>query len=597
MVFLSNAALVCSASQPVDVIAQSNAWLALIHYEKSLFGQAKPQVKSSAFYLDQSANPNPLNELKATLKAFRTEPNIQCHFPARRLFLRRFNFSFPSTHCEQYEQYIKGIATDSVSVVYASGYLGNPASMYGHIFLKFGKQNNSDLLDDTFNYGARYPENENGLVYIFKGIFGGYKGYFVNQKYHHQTLTYSDSELRDLWEYRLNYSKDDIELMLAHLFELEGMAKTYYFFGKNCAYQIAKLLELASDETFIPQSKAWTMPIDVITRMSEVNKGQLIKNVTFHGSRQEQLFTKYSQLTLSEKKALRQLINLPDTHIAEYLNTIDAKRANRLISVMYDYFAFLDKKHDGLNGEQTNRRNKLVDARLSLPVGKPSFYDSNPKPPTIAQKTSLVQFSGIALKNDHDAVELRYRANYYDFLNINAARVPFSELSTLDLRIRLNNSKLYLEEATLLKITNLNASLTGLPEDSGLAWKAATGYKTKQIGIEAPGSFYMEGFIGKSTLINTNFALYGAIAGTLWSKNEAGGNIVAGPEVGGVSHISPSLSIAFKMGYNFHVNDSELSRVVYSIESRFLNFKHIDIRTAIERNLGTEAKVSFSYYY
>jgi hypothetical protein len=80
--------------------------------------------------------------------------------------------------CPKYEDYLDAFSTHSASLIFASGYLGNPASMFGHVFLKFNGESEDGLLDNTFSYGAKVPDNENKLVYITKGILGGYQGKF-----------------------------------------------------------------------------------------------------------------------------------------------------------------------------------------------------------------------------------------------------------------------------------------------------------------------------------------------------------------------------------------------------------------------------------
>jgi len=63
----------------------------------------------------------------------------QCRFPARRQWLaeRLGGHSFPFQPCPKYERWTRSAAVESVSIVFATGYLGNPASYYGHTLLKF----------------------------------------------------------------------------------------------------------------------------------------------------------------------------------------------------------------------------------------------------------------------------------------------------------------------------------------------------------------------------------------------------------------------------------------------------------------------------
>ncbi|KOO12142.1 hypothetical protein AKJ18_25485, partial [Vibrio xuii] len=123
-----------------------------------------------------------------------------------------------------------------------------------------------------------------------KGITGRYQGYFANQKYHHQNLTYNESELRDLWEYRLQLPQNDINFLLAHLWELENHSMTYYFFNENCAHQLARLLELVINKPLLEENKLWVMPYDVVKMVHDAGESSYLTDVIYHESRQESLY-------------------------------------------------------------------------------------------------------------------------------------------------------------------------------------------------------------------------------------------------------------------------------------------------------------------
>ncbi|WP_244556626.1 DUF4105 domain-containing protein [Enterovibrio nigricans] len=270
-------------------------------------------MHDSSFFFSSQGRVNPEAELIATIEAFYRTPESQCKFPARKLWLdQQLRFpSFPEVNCADYQNYKQAFDAESISLVYASGYLGNPASMYGHILLKFNNPENHEYLDNTFSYGARVPETDNKLTYIFQGITGGYEGFYANQKYHHQNLTYSESELRDLWEYRLNLSEQDVTFVLAHLWELENVSMTYYFFTENCAYQLAKLLELVIDDPLVVKNKRWVMPYDVIMMLNNASEGNYIDEIIYHGSRQEHLYNRFKQLDHDEKVSVQ---NITERH-------------------------------------------------------------------------------------------------------------------------------------------------------------------------------------------------------------------------------------------------------------------------------------------
>ena len=69
---------------------------------------------------------------------------------------------------------------ESVTLVFASYFLNNPSSMYGHTFLRLnrkGDNHHQPLLDYTVNFAA-YPTTYNPILYVIDGLSSGYAGLF-----------------------------------------------------------------------------------------------------------------------------------------------------------------------------------------------------------------------------------------------------------------------------------------------------------------------------------------------------------------------------------------------------------------------------------
>ncbi|WP_243978722.1 DUF4105 domain-containing protein [Vibrio natriegens] len=581
-------------------LAVSKKWLGLIHFEDGVVS-SRSSINNSDFFLSPLGYKSPQAELKATLDKFIHSPITQCRFPARVLWLKSVmpNLILPQVHCAEYDSYMKAFRTESVSVLYASGYLGNPASMYGHVLLKFNGSENNDLLDNTFSYGAIVSESDNKLTYIYKGIMGGYQGHFANQKYHHQSLTYNESELRDLWEYRLNLTQDEIDLLLAHLWEIENSSMTYYFFKQNCSYQLAKLLEIVVDRPLLAPNKLWVMPYDLIMMLNQPGVADYIDDFIYHGSRQENLYNRYKQLNDKEKDWVQRIINQSSENTRSLLLSIDEVSAKRIIDTLYDYYSFLDIKNEGLSTEQANKRKQLLLVRFELPPEKIEWEVSKKKPPHAAQNTAKLQVSQLYNESFGQGNILRFRANYYDMLNLNAARIPYSELSTLDISFlyTMEADALRLREFSLFNVVNLNVSQTGLPGDESNAWALKAGYKPTSLDCIDCSDIYLSGFYGKSWLVTDNFVGYSALAGEFQVSDFTNGNWLGGPEFGLVLDITPSWATTFIVGRSYNLISLAESKNYLSWEQRFLESRDFDFRTTVRYDEVFEYAINVSMYW
>ncbi len=604
--------LYCTVSTPVfsnekeiaeyyylEKLSSSPTWHSLIHYEQG-FVSSGSDITTPSFFLSPVGHDDPEDELKATVQAFIDTPSMQCRFPARKVWLLNElpDVSFPAVECPEYQQFLDAFSTDSISVVYASGYLGNPASMYGHVLLKFNGRG-SELLDNTYSYGAMVPDPDNKLVYIYKGITGGYQGHFANHKYHHQSLAYNESELRDMWEYRLSLPQEKIDFLLAHLWELDNTSMTYYFFKQNCGYQLAKLLELVIEQPLLAPQKMWVMPYDMVMMLNQPETQALVSEVIYHESRQEKLYSRFSQLNSVEKETVQKVINLSVGETLTEIRALNIQEAKRVIDIMYDYYAFLEVKNDGLSENDIAKREALLTERFMLPAGESRWNKPEKEPPHKAQNTAKIQLSTLYNDEFGEGLEFRFRANYYDLLNLNAARIPFSELNTFDLSLlySLEEDKWDIRELTLFNVVNLNVSQTGLSEDKSYAWALSAGYKPQHLSCFDCSDMYVGGFVGESFSLKNNSAGYVALAGEIQFSGLSSGSVYLGPEIGTVLNIAPYWVTSLKLGSGYKINEIAEHRNYLRWEQRFFENRNFDIRTLVQYDEAFEYAINFSTYW
>lgn len=210
------------AGLPIQAYAQTAtnslhlnpAWLTLVHYQPDVFGSGfTSQADDPTFFLSEHGKTSPKAELNATLEAIQQpgegNQHARCRFPARDAWLReQLNLPKKQIRCPDYEAWTGTLNTQSITLVFAASYLNSPSSMFGHTFLRLDPpqqdEKTSLLLANTVSYAANAPDQDNELLFIYQGVFGGYPGTTTVQPYYEKIRLYSDIEHRDLWEYKLN---------------------------------------------------------------------------------------------------------------------------------------------------------------------------------------------------------------------------------------------------------------------------------------------------------------------------------------------------------------------------------------------------------
>ena len=115
----------------------------------------------------------------------------------------------PPMACERFERWFADFEAQSITLIFPSAFLNNPASMFGHTLLRVDQRGQTDstrILAYTINYAADVPPDA-GMAYPIRGIFGWYSGYFSTIPYYLKVQEYRDIENRDIWEYRLNFTE------------------------------------------------------------------------------------------------------------------------------------------------------------------------------------------------------------------------------------------------------------------------------------------------------------------------------------------------------------------------------------------------------
>lgn len=333
-------------------LADTRFWHLLLHYEPNWFGGFTSQADGPGFFLAPTGKTDPRAELDATLAAFFspaiTEPGkmtAQCTFPARFRWLKeRLAFDparLPEEECERFRKWQEALNPASATFIFASFYVNNPASLFGHTLIRFDRKGRSEskrLLDYAVNFAAIVPPDNNAITYTWKGVFGYYPGYFSLLPYYLKVREYSDLDSRDLWEYRLSLSADQLDWMVRHAWELGATYFDYFFFGENCSYHLLDLIEVADPRLHLrDRFPAWTLPSDTVRAITE--QPGLVSGITYRPSRGSQMEQKLAQLAPAERRMAVQFIARPEEEPAGFAALPPLTQA-LILDAASDYFQY-----------------------------------------------------------------------------------------------------------------------------------------------------------------------------------------------------------------------------------------------------------------
>lgn len=333
----------------LNKLAKSPVWLQMLFYENG-----KSAILNKDYFLTKDGNIKPKNELKETIKSFygkwENDPNKHpvCRYPARYYWLSTKieleNYQTINSKCTNLKQWGKKYINKEISFVFAGSYLGNPGSIFGHSFINIKTNDNNNLFDLAIGYSADIPKNDNIIFYLYKGFFGGYDGVFSDKFYYTKELSYSNVEFRDIWEYDLNLSTYQKTLFALHIWEIVGRKSQYFFATKNCAYQIAKMLEIVTEQDVVSSSVLWYPPIDTFHKLKELKSldgSSLVKNIKLHPSFERQIYDKYVLLSDTEKRIISNIINNDKKILISDIDILGINQKIDTINFVISYYRYL----------------------------------------------------------------------------------------------------------------------------------------------------------------------------------------------------------------------------------------------------------------
>ena len=485
-------------------------WLNLLHYQGS-DNNYDSQVDDNTFFYAKQGKTDPRAELLATLDALYStdetdDSQAQCRFVARYNWLKQQLQINPSTlpvaHCTEYSKWRQNARGDTVTMIFPAYNLSSPSSMFGHTLLRLDTSDNSssEWLSLAVNFGANINNNDNSLVYAFRGLAGGYPGTFVIQPYYKKIQEYNRIEQRDIWEYSLNLNAEETERMITHLWELKNVNFDYYFFDENCSYRLLELLEVARPSLELTDEFIVTaIPVDTV---KSIEKAGLIKNKRYRPSQVTQLKALIRNIPSEHRHFIDEL--MIDTTIAssKEFTALPLSQQQTITDAAYKLFRY---NHGSSREPATAKQSfQLLKQLNSFPVKKAIHIEAPTSPESGHGSKRLTLTPGKRLGNHY--LELGFKMAFHDLEDDKEGFLQGAQINIGSVKVRAeDNVGLRLYQLDLVD----NFSLP--PRDdypSPRSWKIYTGFEKQLTNNRDQLTYHVTGGAGGSWTPVKNHQLY-----------------------------------------------------------------------------------------
>lgn len=455
-------------------LAESRAWLRLGEWRPRLLGRGVvSDADGSGFFLSPDGRHEPESELRATLAAVLLpfapgddgSSHAQCLFPARSRFLfdsLGLEAKGVARHpCPRLAEWKRKLDAEAVSLVFASSYMNNAASMFGHTFLRFHSRSNRDgreLLD----YGVSFFANtgrDGGVPFALYGLAGKYPGYFSLAPYHETLKEYANLEGRDVFEYELALSPAEVERLVERLLELERTHFDYWFLDENCSYRLLAALEAARPDLDLLSGFLYeVIPADSVRAVTAAPG--LVRAIRYRPSLTTKFRASVAALDDSERAWVTKLARASAPELASARSELDRSRLPvRRAAILDATLPYVDvgSARDPEAARERAFQLRTWRASLAMPSEVPE-----PAPPPRPEEGHDPAFlaAGFGQRDGRSYQDAQFRFAYHDLLSHAAGYLDDTQLEVLRVRARFYEeaSAPRLEELQVLDLISLQPS-------------------------------------------------------------------------------------------------------------------------------------------
>ena len=584
-------------------------WFKLVHYYPD---SASPSgylshVDDKNFFLSKNGKSDPKSELFSTLESFfkTTQPDnkhAQCRFVARLAWLQKqlsFNLNIlPYAACKDYEEWRNLVKADRVTLLFPAYHLNSPSSMYGHTLLRLDpatSEMNSDWLSYAVNFGAEVRDDDNSFFYAFKGLTGGYPGFFIVMPYFKKIQEYNRIEKRDIWEYQLNLTPEEVEKLVLHLWELKEIKFDYYFFDENCSYRLLELLEVARPQLNLTSEFVMTaIPVDTVRA---IERAGLIEEITYRPSQVTTLQHIIETVPENNRSFIEQLADNPASSQKPPFSGLTLNQQQPIVEAAYKYLSY-QQTNEARDPQRAERAHQLLTLLNQYPI-----TESTPVPmplysPENGHGSKRLSIA-VGEKQNKRYSDLSLRISFHSLEENENGFLRGAQINMGNIKVRMNESgSTQLQRFDLIDIFSLTPRTRFFKP---LSWRIKTGLERQWVEGKNRLATHVTGGAGVTYPLMKNGQTYAL--GLFRLEGNRGFKPRIKPAIGGMLgtlyHWGFSTAHLSLEGTRFRADQYRL-RLNY--KQNFVLAQNHALEVLLRRELQydtqfSEARIAYHYYY
>ncbi len=497
--------------------------------------------------------------------------------------------NLPDVKCEQFDYLLKRMDPKSVSLIFPFMQGSSPSSMFGHTFLRIDSNSKPRMLSYAFNYGSEKNEDDNKLAYMYKGFLGGYKGRYSLLPYYEKIKEYRDLEERDIWEYDLNFTKEETTQMIRHMWEVELNYSWYYFFTQNCSYKMLWIMESAKEGLNLRKYFNFhVIPLETIR--ASVDEG-LVTEYHYIPARSTKLIAYESKL---DEKDITDVFDISKDKIKpkKYLekDNIAVQTKRYVLEASAEFVEYDYQKEDINTTIYKEKLHKILIARASLGKGE-NIQPVLPVNPILSHRAFKVS-AEVGIRNSDVIGFFGIRPANHDITDFDTGYLSGAQVEFMDLLFSYKEDEFNVERATIVSVAALTPKTKFFKPDSyrfsfGFDRKYLTQSTTFTANYSQGGTWGDENayfYLLADVLLYTDNILTVGVAGVVGATLHQGKYFQTNLEINQRLYSSYETQFLFSVSEHYHSSQN----TVLSLSYDYVQKDETDWKTF---------KLSFDYFF
>ena len=262
---------------------------------------------------------------------------------------------------------------------------------------------------------------------------------------------YRDGEFRDLINIDLNFTEDEVQNLVLHMYEIKDTDENYFFMTRNCSSEILKLVDMAKYDTKL---SSVTLPIDIVYILKNNN---LTKDTTKTLSKLKLFTLHVEQLSAKERDVLQQIIDMKIT-ISDFgnLESLNKKSKSLIIS---SAIAYIEMKlvQQELHRKYTSSLLHLIELQREYEdLSKEEVVELEDIP--VSNKYNRVSIGTRSVEHQKTEINLGYRLWYRDRFDLVDNEEKHGSVELLDFSLKFVDNDVSLNHLTFINLESMPIS-------------------------------------------------------------------------------------------------------------------------------------------